>query len=420
MKEAGANPAPPRALRRAGRSLALLLIFSAADLAALLGGFALAFVIRKYGLPEIFPRIGITLQPFDWRLTDYVRFAPTALIWLAAFAAEGLYRVRRIFWEEARHLLRAATVGFIAILVLAFVFHVREELSRPLVLLTFILAALFSLALRRGLRRLLADSPLYARRLLLGAAAEPAGRLIRLLERERSLGYRIAGVMSVEKSAAGELPFHPLDTPGDEVMAALESRDLLVATAGLPAARLAAILEETAGHAESVRILPDLAGLPLAGMEVESAGELPLLHVPQNLLSPYNLALKRLFDLIVALLLLPFLLPPLALLWLWIRLDSSGPALLRQERLARGGGTFACLKFRTMFAGADALLENYMKKNPDAAAEWTEFQKLKGFDPRVTRAGRLIRKLSLDELPQLFNILAGDMSLAGPRPYLPR
>jgi undecaprenyl-phosphate galactose phosphotransferase len=423
MKAAGANPAPPRALTRAGRSLALLLIFSLADLAALAGGFALAFAIRKYGLPEIAPLLRLPLQPFDWRLHDYLRFAPVALIWLAAFAAEGLYRVRRIFWEEARHLLRAATVAFIAILVLAFVFHVRDELSRPLVLLTFLLAALFSLALRRGLRNLLADSPLYARRLLLVAAPVPAGRLIALMERERSLGYRIAGVISDGPPVpphGGALPLHPLEAPGDEVMALIGARDLLVATAGLPAARLAAILEETAGVAESVRILPDLAGLPLAGMEVESAGELPLLHVPQNLLSPYNLALKRLFDLVVALLLLPFLLPPLILLWLWIKLDSPGPALLRQQRLARGGGRFHCLKFRTMHRDADTLLAGYLKQRPEAAAEWETFQKLKGFDPRVTRAGRLIRKLSLDELPQLFNILAGQMSLAGPRPYLPR
>ena len=126
---------------------------------------------------------------------------------------------------------------------------------------------------------------------------------------------------------------------------------------------------------------------------------------------------KRAFDIVAVLLAAPFVLPLVLVLGLMIRRDG-GPAFYRQDRVGRGGRVFRLWKLRSMVLDADRELAAYLAGNPAARAEWDEHQKLR-HDPRITPLGRLIRKASLDELPQLWNVLIGDMSLVGPRPMMP-
>ncbi|WP_247744179.1 sugar transferase [Ruegeria sp. R14_0] len=122
-------------------------------------------------------------------------------------------------------------------------------------------------------------------------------------------------------------------------------------------------------------------------------------------------------DIVLVLIGAPFVLPLMLLIALVIKLDG-GPAIYRQKRVGLGGQEFGFLKFRSMVPNADRLLKKHLEENPAAAAEWETKQKLEN-DPRVTRFGRIIRATSLDELPQLWNVLTGDMSLVGPRPMMP-
>ncbi len=124
---------------------------------------------------------------------------------------------------------------------------------------------------------------------------------------------------------------------------------------------------------------------------------------------------KRLFDLSVALAALIFLAPLFLAISLMIKLSDGGPIFYRHTRCGLGGKPFACLKFRTMRTNADKYLQQMLNQSPTLAEEWAHHQKLKQ-DPRITRFGQLLRKTSLDELPQIFNILMGDMSIIGPRP----
>jgi exopolysaccharide production protein ExoY len=126
---------------------------------------------------------------------------------------------------------------------------------------------------------------------------------------------------------------------------------------------------------------------------------------------------KRTMDLVLAGVALVLLAPFMLLIAALIQMTMGGPVIFRQERIGRNGRPFTFFKFRTMCANADEVLRTYLASNPVAAAEWRETQKLMK-DPRVTRIGRFLRKSSLDELPQLFNVLRGDMSLVGPRPIL--
>ncbi|RKF12386.1 sugar transferase [Roseovarius spongiae] len=130
----------------------------------------------------------------------------------------------------------------------------------------------------------------------------------------------------------------------------------------------------------------------------------------------YRDGAKRCLDVALVLLTLPISLPLILGMAVLAALDGAHP-FYRQKRLGRGGRVFHMVKLRTMVPGADALLERHLRENPAARREWDETQKLKQ-DPRTTRIGRFLRKSSLDELPQLWNVLRGDMSLVGPRPMM--
>lgn len=127
--------------------------------------------------------------------------------------------------------------------------------------------------------------------------------------------------------------------------------------------------------------------------------------------------LKRLLDLAIAVPAFLFLLPVFFAVGLAVRLDGGGPIFFRHKRRGLGGEMFGCLKFRSMCVNAEDKLQSLLANDPVAAAEWAKDQKIRN-DPRVTRIGKLLRKTSLDELPQLVNIIAGDMSIVGPRPIV--
>ena len=125
---------------------------------------------------------------------------------------------------------------------------------------------------------------------------------------------------------------------------------------------------------------------------------------------------KRAVDIVVAILLLVIVSPVLLVLWVVVRADG-GPALFRHERIGQGGVRFGCLKFRSMTIRSDEVLARHLQASAEARAEWSQFRKLRN-DPRVTAVGRILRGYSLDELPQLLNVLRGEMSLVGPRPVV--
>lgn len=146
-------------------------------------------------------------------------------------------------------------------------------------------------------------------------------------------------------------------------------------------------------------------------------GEVLCLKVRQNLLDPRRLALKRGMDFVLSLLGGIVILPFLVLIALAIKVESRGPVFFRQSRIGRDGQTIHILKFRTMVRNAEEVLQQYLETNPELREEWKADQKLRN-DPRITRVGAWLRRTSLDELPQLWNVLKGEMSLVGPRPIV--
>ncbi len=162
-------------------------------------------------------------------------------------------------------------------------------------------------------------------------------------------------------------------------------------------------------------LMPDVADLTILNVGITELGDAPALKLRAPILTDMQLALKRLLDLALVVPLMPFLLPLMGIVALAIRLDSSGPIVFKQKRVGQYGKHFTIFKFRTMVQDAEARLREVTTFNEDGKPLF----KNDGGDPRITRVGNILRRLSLDELPQLFNVLLGHMSLVGPRPELP-
>ena len=168
-----------------------------------------------------------------------------------------------------------------------------------------------------------------------------------------------------------------------------------------------------------ISFIPDMGKMPLATLDVESLidGHIVTFSFRNNLAQWYNRFLKRVFDIVCTVIGLICISPILAGIAIWIYKDSPGPVIFKHRRVGKDGKEFPCYKFRSMCVDADVKLKELLENDPEARAEWEKDFKLKN-DPRITRSGAFLRRTSLDELPQLFNVLKGEMSLVGPRPII--
>jgi Undecaprenyl-phosphate galactose phosphotransferase WbaP len=191
----------------------------------------------------------------------------------------------------------------------------------------------------------------------------------------------------------------------------------IVAMPGVARHRLLYVIEQYGSGFAHLLIIPDLFEFASLWVSAKDMGGVLGLEVRQRLLLPGPRFAKFLIDLIATLLGGFILLPMIVIIALLIKLDSPGPIFYGQTRLGQRGEEFKAWKFRTMVQNADRVLKDYLEAHPEMNEAWQRDQKLR-YDPRVTRVGRFLRRTSLDELPQLWNILRGEMSLVGPRPIV--
>jgi exopolysaccharide biosynthesis polyprenyl glycosylphosphotransferase len=193
----------------------------------------------------------------------------------------------------------------------------------------------------------------------------------------------------------------------------------VVAMPGVDSVKLLQIVERVGGKFSHLLVIPDLFGFATMGVPAKSLGGVLGVEVRQQLLLPGPRLAKRIMDVALTVAGSLFVAPFLLLLALLIKIDSKGPVFYIQKRLGRDGEHFDAYKFRTMHGDGEARLKEVLDADPQLRAEYEIYHKLRK-DPRVTRIGRILRKFSLDEFPQLLNVIKGDMSLVGPRPYIER
>jgi Undecaprenyl-phosphate galactose phosphotransferase WbaP len=348
-----------------------------------------------------------------------------ALLALGLFAASGLYSVFPMPpVKEVRTLgvALAAAASFLAVGALATVPTVSAAV--PVIATLFVgfgLAAFAVPSARLTVRALFAARPWWGCQTVVLGHGEAGRALVETLRSQPELGLTPAVLLDDDPGARGEVAGVPVAGPlALAPRYALENR-VPYAVVAMPEAgreRVVEVVDRYTRHFERILVIPDLRGLTSLWVQARDLDGTLGLEIRHRLLARWRQHFKRAVDLLLILACAPLLLLLGLLIAVAIRFDSRGPVFYRQERLGRGGRCFTLFKFRSMHVGADALLRDLLAHDEAAREEYARFAKLKA-DPRVTRVGRFLRKTSLDELPQLLNVFRGEMSLVGPRAYLP-
>lgn len=348
---------------------------------------------------------------FELPLPEYLRLVLiVALLWLPIFALAGMYaarRPRRLVDEFAKVILGCST-GFIA--VVFFIFFRHELFGSRFIVLAGWLAAIFfvffgRLIIRSIQRALYRRGIGVLRAVVLGAGAT-AERIAASLKEDPKSGLRVVRhLRKLDDAALGLLANIAKNGAADLV---------IMASAGLVRAELSRLLEFCHEHHLEFSYVSDTLDARSQNVEMGEIGGVVLVHIKHTPLDGWGRIAKRIMDVVFAAIALVIIIPSGAIIGMVIKLDSAGPVLVKLTRVGAGGKRFALYKFRSMVSGAQAHKRALQECNERGGPLFKMAN-----DPRITRVGKVLRRFSLDELPNFFNVFKGAMSLVGPRPHEP-
>jgi exopolysaccharide biosynthesis polyprenyl glycosylphosphotransferase len=356
----------------------------------------------------------------------FTEYLPAALFLtialLTIFKFEGLYASRRgVSWLDRAVTIFHGTLVGIAMLIVAFFlyrpfFYSRLMFAFAGVFIVLVLAA-FRLVLGIFLARLRRRG-VGVERLLIVGAAERGRALMRTIVARPELGYRVIGFLDDDPARntinLGRFPALGAINGLARILTEERPDEVIVTLSADRHLQILRILNECEKHKTRVKVVPDLYEMTLNRVAVDDINGIPLIGVRDVTIRGWNYAVKRAIDIVLCLVTTGVLAPLFLLAAVAIKLDSPGPVFFKQIRIGRGGKPFICYKFRSMRQGAERELERLAEQNEATGPLF----KIKN-DPRLTRMGRFFRRTSLDEFPQVINVLRGEMSLVGPRPPLP-
>lgn len=386
--------------RRADRILMMLLVLS--DLVTIPLVFAFTWFLRTVVLVRMLP-------DFHHELTLYLVALPVlAFLWFFSFARSGLYVPRRHpgGMAEIQRLLRAFATLLVSLMAASYL--VRVEYSR-LMLFLFIGIAFPVSALSRMLARRLAQAAApvsEAPRILVVGTGEVASRVVRSLRRLPGRAPEIAGVVSAGNAEASRFQGVPVVSGLDGLEEAIEKLDIdevFFASSELDHSTVMELISSMDQGDVHYRLVTDLFEIAMGITDLDDMARLPIVEIGQGRTGSLHRMTKRAVDVVLALCLIVLLMPVMTAVYLIHLLSRKGSPIFRQRRVGLRGREFTLYKFRTM--------------KPDC--DQYEVAPVSISDGRVTGLGRLLRRTSMDELPQLFNVLKGDMSMVGPRPEMP-
>ena len=258
--------------------------------------------------------------------------------------------------------------------------------------------------------------------ILLIGAGKTSEHVLRFFEGD--LGYRYDVVGIIDDSPSSEVVAQKYKLYGSIAQVENIVRDtgvtsVIITAPGMSRPVLQKVITDIQPYVRNISYVPDLIGTPMAGVEAQVlfSEEILMMHMRNNLSLRRNRLFKRVFDLVLTIFGGLMISPVLLLITLFVAVENHGSVIFAHRRIGKNGCTFPCYKFQSMVPNAQEKLEEYLAQNPEARREWEESFKLTN-DPRVTKLGAFLRKTSLDELPQLWNVIRGDMSLVGPRPIV--
>ncbi len=378
----------------------------ASDLVSLLVSVALGLAAKAVwqGVPEWGP---------------YLRLWPFLFAFVAVYALAGLYSGVSISPPEE---LQRATFSSALVFVVLAAATVSLRGATKYLTWTAVLAMLLSIVLlplcRALARHLFAKEAWWGSPAVVFGAGSAGQRAVKAMLDQPGLGLKPVAV--VDDNPENRRAIHGVPVMGGFELAltvpdTYKFSYAVFALSAVPGEDVVSLVETYGLRFSRILMIPDLAHFSTLGVNAKSVGGMLGLEVCQQAFAPERQWPKRLLDLSLTLLGSAMVLPLVALIAIWIKLDSPGPALYSQQRIGQDGRTFRAWKFRSMVRDADEVLSRCLAQDPLLREEWERDHKLRN-DPRITRTGRFLRRTSLDELPQLWNVLYGEMSLVGPRP----
>ena len=318
--------------------------------------------------------------------------------------------------EELRRVALLTVAVFAVVSTGLFLGKTGSQTSRLTLTTTFALAIPLLLFFRLEVKRLLIKRGTWGLPTVIYGGGRTARLAVQALHEERGLGYAPVGIFTGANDARERA--HGLPVLGSVADSTRIAPAAILAMPDVNEHSLVDLLEGPLSSYRQVLLIPDLADAPSLWVNTRDLGGVLGLEVSHNLMDPLARVIKRVTDLFLVIATAPLWLPVCAVIYAAIHIEGGGGAIFGQMRVGRGGVPFETWKFRTMVTNAEQVLEQRLSEDQALRTEWETNFKLKN-DPRITRIGSLLRKTSLDELPQLFNVLFGSNVLGGAAPLCP-
>jgi Undecaprenyl-phosphate galactose phosphotransferase WbaP len=399
----------PVGFRTAHRLFRLHLPFVATDFAAVFLASITAVLVRAQWGPGV-------------DLTFYLKLSLFIAVFLVTFGLLGLYPGLGLHpVSELQRVARGCSLSFLLIGTSTFFMRDAEAYSRMVIALAWPLSIITVAAARVFLRQYLSGTAWWGEQVIVLGAGAPGLLAVDTLRRFATLGLRPLAVLGdPEAGRAPAAAATEYSGPLDLAPRLAERHDIRYAVVAMPhldSQELAQTVERYCASFRRVVVVPNLLGVSSLGVTAMDLGGILGVEISHRLLFRTPRIIKRFCDFLLSSVGLVVLLPFLLLIAVLIKLTSPGPILFGNRRIGAGGKEFTAWKFRSMCVDAEETLRRVLVENPRLREEWEMDQKIRK-DPRVTWVGRILRKTSLDELPQLWNVLRGEMSLVGPRPII--
>ena len=341
-----------------------------------------------------------------------------AVLWVLILQLFSVYDTRKHprFFSEITSLMMGSLLAVVSLSGLLYLTF--REYSRALFVSFVVFAFVLMLVVRVGYRiyfQLVAQRGVQTRRVLI-IGAGPLGKAVaRRMDGLNTMGLKLAGYLDDDPQKQGQtLVLGPIPRVR-EIIRRENINDVVLALPNRALNKINHLTVELHDLPVQVWVVPDYYSLSLNQARVEELAGIPMIDLRAPALNDYQRLVKRSFDIVFSVLVLPFALILMAVFAIAIRLDSPGAIIFKQKRVGENGRLFDMLKFRTMFEGAEK--HRYFIESVDENGRISQDKRRS--DPRVTTVGRILRRTSMDELPQIFNVLWGEMSIVGPRPEMP-
>lgn len=359
----------------------LIIIF--VDIVSLIGIFYSTLFIRKAINGFGFPKFNeIVLNNFSFVFFTIVGF----------LYYEKIYKFNFDFWQETLKIIKAFFISFVVVLSILALTKTNFQYSRTFIVIYFVLGVIFIPIVKRYVKKLLYSFDYFKQKVFVVGNVEQ----IEIFQKEFEYNWYLGQMYA---------------TKGYE--------SVIVASLGMDTKKLNETIITHLNRSKELYVVPYMSDINFAHSNIMEYSNIHYntIQIENKLLIKSNIWIKNITDKLVIIVIFPLFLLIHLLISIIIKSNSKGSILFKQKRLGKDNIDFECYKYRSMYENSDNILEKYLENHPDEIEYYEIYHKYKN-DPRITKIGKILRATSLDELPQIFNIIKGDMSLVGPRPYM--